>query len=415
MKILYITPFQHPALGGSTRCYLADGHRMATVHRKSSSEAYGGSSLEHVDYDIHGLVGIRLINPSISDAAAVARQLGPLQSPLSREPDIVVRFVKQLPTPNLRYLGPKTHGFTDNGYFILRSSKQEARVKVAFEEIGKQCEIVCENGLRSVPLLMAILNLTALKKDCVSLHASAFNYKDTGVLVTGWAKGGKTEALLAFALHGAEYVGDEWILLSGDGQNMYGVPENIRLWDWHLEYLSHVRRQVGTQERLLFKGIQWLDRLQQAIPNGRIGKTFAVRTVREAMPALRRQLNVCVAPRTIFGRGFGSLTGRPEKLFLMVSHQDSSIAIEPSDPLSIARRMMSAIRYEQLPLMEHYLAFKYAFPGKDNDFIDNAHQRQMDILCRALAGKEAYTVRHPHPVSLHDLYASMRPFVEQRA
>jgi len=36
-------------------------------------------------------------------------------------------------------------------------------------------------------------------------------------------------------------------------------------------------------------------------------------------------------------------------------------------------------------------------------------------LCRALAGKEAYTVRHPHPVSLHDLYASMRPFVEQRA
>jgi hypothetical protein len=370
------------------------------------------SDQEKIDYDIHGLVGIRLINPSFSDAAAVARQLGPLQSPLPREPDIVVRFVKHLPTPGLRFLGPKTHGFTDDGYFILRSSRQKAKVRVPFDQIGKQCVILCESGLRSVPLLTAILNLTILKKDYVPLHASAFKHKETGVLVMGWAKGGKTEALLAFALQGAEYVGDEWVLLSGDGQKMYGLPENIDL-SWHLEYLPHVRRKVSREERLLFKGIQWLDRTQDMIPNGRLSKIFPVRLLREAMPKLRSQLSIRVEARTIFGRGFGSLTARPEKLFLMVSHQDPSIDIEPSDPLTIARRMLSAIWYEQLPFMGHYQAFKFAFPGKKNDFIENAHALQTDILYRALAGKEAYTVRHPYPASFPHLYGVMRPFVER--
>ena len=41
-----------------------------------------------IDYNIHGLVGIRLLNPSASDAAAVQKQLGPSQGALDREPDI---------------------------------------------------------------------------------------------------------------------------------------------------------------------------------------------------------------------------------------------------------------------------------------------------------------------------------------
>ncbi|HMQ30942.1 MAG TPA: hypothetical protein PKD53_09445, partial [Chloroflexaceae bacterium] len=44
-----------------------------------------------VDYDLHGLVGIRLIGASAGDAAAVTRQLGPVQAPLARDPDITIR------------------------------------------------------------------------------------------------------------------------------------------------------------------------------------------------------------------------------------------------------------------------------------------------------------------------------------
>jgi hypothetical protein len=77
--------------------------------------------------------------------------------------------------------------------------------------------------------------------------------------------------------------------------------------------------------------------------------------------------------------------------------------------LEIAKRMISSIQYEQLPFMEHYLAYKFAFPEKRNDFIERARELQFDILKRALAGKEAYLVSHPYPFGLHELFDRMRP------
>jgi hypothetical protein len=370
------------------------------------------SAQNHIDYDIHGLVGIRLLDPTPSDAEAVAKQLGPLQRPLQREPDIIVRFVEHLPVKGLRHLTYQHNGFTDDGFFVLRSNKKEARVKIGFEGIGKQCEIVCESGLHAVPLLLAILNLTMLKKDCVPLHASAFVYNGTGVLVTGWSKGGKTETLLSFAAHGARYVGDEWILLTGDGQKMYGIPEIIRLWDWHLENLPHVRAQVKKENLLFFKAVHGLDRFQQNL-NGFLGKTFPVKMLREAMPAIKRQLNVRVEPKKIFGERCGPFEAKPEKVFLGMSHADPEILITPVDPAVVAKRMIASIRFEQLPFMEQYLSFKFAFPDRKNDFLENVHEMQYDILRRALAGKEAYEVRHPYPVSFQELYNKMKPLCEK--
>ncbi|NUO82363.1 hypothetical protein HUU05_19995 [candidate division KSB1 bacterium] len=358
-----------------------------------------------IDYDVHGLVGVRLLDASPGDAAAVAKQLGPLQKRLERPPDIIIRFVEHLPTPGLRLLGLERCGFTEDSFFVLRSNKKSAKVKIAFEQIGKQCQIVCESGLRSVPLLMAIVNLTAMQKDCVPLHASAFTFNGAGIVVTGWAKGGKTEALLTFAKHGARYVGDEWILLSGDGQKMYGIPENIRLWDWHLNNLPHLRRQLKRETKLLFNSIHTLDKLQTRLP---------LQYLREAMPALKRQLNVALKPQAIFGLKCGPFVAKPEKIFLLMSHDEPGTVVTPTDPLGVARRMISSNRFELLPFMEHYLAFTFAFPDLKNEFLENIHERQFEILRRALAGKQAFIVRHPYPFSFDELFEKMRPHCEAR-
>ena len=131
-----------------------------------------------IDYDIHGLVGIRLLNPSASDADAVQRQLGPPQASLDREPDIVVRFEKNLSTARIRYVEVNESGVTEDGFFVLQSGRRPAKVRIAFEQIGEHCEIVCESGLESVPLLTEIINLTVLKQKCVPLHASAFIHQE---------------------------------------------------------------------------------------------------------------------------------------------------------------------------------------------------------------------------------------------
>jgi len=368
------------------------------------------SEPQEIDYDIHGIVGIKLIHPSPSDARAVAAQLGPMQRPLTRRPDIVVRFVRSLPTPDLRYVELHKSGFNSSGFFFLESKKRRARVKVEFDQLGKRCEMICESGLRQVPLLMAAVHLTALDKRWVPLHASAFVHEGVGILVTGWAKGGKTEALLAFARRGAQYVGDEWVLLDEDGQRMYGIPENIRLWDWHLENLPEARAHVGLGQRLFFRGVRGLDRLQARLPENGLGRFLPVRVVREAMPALRRQLNVQLPPQLVFGSGIGPFVGKPQKVFFMMSHEDPSIVVAPADPDEIAKQMAASVRYELLPLLANYLAYRFAFPERGNELIERAHEVQYSLLSRALAGKEAYVVRHPYPCSLDRLYEEMRPF-----
>jgi len=367
---------------------------------------------EKVDYDVHGLVGIRLLDPAPSDRAAVANQLGPLEKPLLREPDITVRFVPSLSLRNLRYVTLSENGFTDDGFVVLRSKKQPAKVLMKFEQLGHTCEMICESGLRAIPLLLAILNLTLLRKNYISLHASAFTYRGKGILVTGWAKGGKTEALLSFFLNGATYVGDEWIVLSDDGEKMYGIPEKMRLWDWHLEYLPQIQCQVKYDQRLLFATIHWLDRLQMKLSKGRLRQVFPMPWWREAMPALKRQLNVTITPQVIFGSKFGSLVAKPEKVFLMMNHEAPHTYVEPTDPCEIARRMVASIQYEQQPLVEQYLAYRFAYPHTCNSLIEEMHELQYTTLSRALKGKTAYTVWHPYPVAIPELYRAMQPFCE---
>jgi len=367
---------------------------------------------EQTDYDLHGLIGIRLINPSPLDAATVARQLGPLRNRLSREPDIIIRFVHQLEISSpMRLIGLNDAGFADDAFFVLRSRhKTKAKVKVAFDQIGKQCEVVCESGLPSIPLLIPIVNLTALSKGAIPLHASAFTYDGTGVVVTGWSKGGKTETLLAFMANGAQYIGDEWVILTADGLHMYGIPEPIRVWDWHLEHLPQFRRLIRYSDRFRLQAIRLCQALYQRIPNtSRTG--FGPATIlRRAMLQLQRQLYVDIAPHRLFGEGACSLHGKPEKIFFAISHDSDEVIVSQTDPLEISRRMVHSLSYELTDFLAYYLMFRFAFPSRANDLIDNAARYQSDILSKALAGKDTYTVYHPYPVPLRQLYAAVRPF-----
>ena len=81
-----------------------------------------GIRLEPIDYDLHGVVGIRLLGATRGDARAVARQLGPLGQTLKREPDIVIRFVDDLcPTSPLHYLGVDDAACTHDAFLVLQN------------------------------------------------------------------------------------------------------------------------------------------------------------------------------------------------------------------------------------------------------------------------------------------------------
>jgi hypothetical protein len=355
-----------------------------------------------VDYDLHGFVGVRLLGASPADVAAVTRQLGPLSGRLAGEPDIVVRFVERLPLSEpIRHLGLRDAGFADGAFLVLRGPhKSRVRVRIPLERVGDRCEIVCESGLPAVPLLVAVLNMTALAKGVLPVHAAAFDYQGTGILATGWAKGGKTETLLGFMARGARYVGDEWVYVSPDGRRLFGIPEPIKLWDWHLSEVPAFRAAVrrGARGRLLA--------LRAADALAGVGRVPA-----RAAHLVESQRYVHVAPERLFGADRCSLEGPLDVVLLVVSDDGRGVRVDPVDPAEIARRMVFSLEHERLDLREAYLKFRFAFPERSNPLLEESERIQRELLLAALDGKRAYAVYHPYPAPIPQLYEAVAPLL----
>jgi hypothetical protein len=362
-----------------------------------------------VDFDLHGLAGIRLIDASPSDARAIERQLGPLAKPLEREPDITIRFVDQAVDPSrLRYLGAREVGWTDDAFYVLKSRKTPVVVRIPMEDVGGRCEIVCEHGLPAVPFLIAILNLTVLGNGALPLHAAAFEHDGVGTLITGWSKGGKTELLMAAAGAGARYIGDEWVYLTTDGR-MYGIPEPIRLWDWHLRQLPAVRASLGLGDRVKLRGIPAISGIERAMPK-RIRRSAPGRAAHRAMPILEEQLRVDIAPETLFGP-VGDLSGRLDRILFVVSAAGSETTLEAIDPLAVAERMVASLMYERREFLALWQQARFTQPGIHNEHIETFEDRQRELLRGIFRGRPACLVTHPYPVDIHALFEAVRPAI----
>lgn len=355
----------------------------------------------NIDLDIHGVVRIRLIEPQEGHARSLAAQLGATVATDAEAPDIVVRYVDEFSTPGLRYVGLNAAAFTDDGFYILSRQTGGVVARIPFEQIGGRCELQYQRGAHSVPLLPDILRFTFLKKRYVPIHASAFVYNGVGVLMMAWARSGKTGAMLSFLNHGAEYVGDEWILLAADGAEMLGMPAPIELSDWQLKHIRGLRARVGVRRRLLFAGIHFL---------GAIHRWFPLELLDRSMPVLNRQLRVKLSPRAVLGSGTALHRAKPDKVFLIMTHADPAIRVARCTPSEVAQRMRWVNEYEQGSFFGHYRAFRFAFPHLANAFLDGANELQASLLSRALEGKEVYRALYPYPIALESLFQELRRF-----
>lgn len=365
-----------------------------------------------VEFDIHGVLGVRLLDPSPSDIAAVGKQLGLPQRTLGREPDVTLRFVKRLPAACLRYLGLAQKGFTENAFFVFDGSRDKPALAIPFDEIGRNCEILCESGLRFVPLLRTILTRSALAKGYVAVHASACVYQGIGLLFAGWAESGKTTALLGFSSLGAEYIGDEWILLRADGETMFGLLNPIELSPWHIQSLPHVRQSVGRSRLCVVTALGSLVGPQEAISGTKRRVSAPVRLFRRAAAALQRQIIPVAHPEVLFRHRVDTLAARLDKVFLLVSRNDPQVLVEPTLPSVMASRLTHLAEHEEMHFLEHYLAFKFAFPGRKSTLVEQSSDWRARMFARALEQKQAYTVWHPHPLIFSELYEQIRPLCE---
>ena len=362
-----------------------------------------------VDFDLHGFLRIRLEGAGDPEVRLVERQVGPLRTTTHGTPDITIAFrdaVERAAPATL--LGLDDAGFTETGFLVLRSKhKAAARLHIPMDRIGSDhLRIECERGLPAVPLLIAVINLTMLARGILPLHASAFTWRGTGVLATGWAKGGKTETLLAFADHGAQYVGDEWVYLTPDG-HMLGIPEPIRVWDWQLAEVPRHRAHLSTGVRARLASLRALSGGLRRLASG---QSRARGLARRTLPLVDKQRYVHLEPGRLFGNGTRPEHVRMDVMFWVASSEAPGIQVTPIDPTEVARRMVFSLQDEAADLLSWYNRFRFAFPDRVNPIIETAAAQQEELLLRALTGVRAYRVLHPYPVSIPGLFDAMSPY-----
>jgi hypothetical protein len=362
-------------------------------------------------FDLHGLVGIQLVGATPAETAAVRRQLGLLEQPqlLGRQPDIVIRYCDRIPLPEtVRLIGVGEVGFTDDLFLILRG-KHEARIRVAIpmDQVGGRCEILCERGTLGVPLLIPIVNLTALARGILPLHASAFDYEGRGVIVTGWAKGGKTETLLAFMSRGARYVGDEWVYIDPAIRRVVGIPEPIRLWDWHLRAAAEYAQQVPCGARARLRALRAGVITLEALAAGRLGVGWA----RRALPIARRQLSVQVCPTRLFGVEACAESASLDHVVLVANHSSQAVEALAVPAREVAERAAFSLAYERADFLSYYQRFRFAFPHVANPHVEEAEATGRRLLHRALDGVPSHAVHHPYPPAIPSLFDAIAPLL----
>lgn len=364
-----------------------------------------------VDFDLHGLARIRLIEATPKDIATVARQVGPIQAPVSGEADITIRFVDEVPLNGpLRVVGLDQGGYTDDSFIVLRSKhKAQGRVRIPLDQIGGRFEIQCERGAAAVPQLIPILNLTVLARGALPLHASAFVIDGIGVAACGWSKGGKTETLLSFMRQGAKYVGDEWVYVTGDGRWLHGIPEPIRLWDWHLGQIPEYRALVSRKDRVKLSTIGALESVHRGLPRNVRRSMPGVHAFDRVMTLLEGQRHVDPPAERLFGRERWVQQAPFDRLVFLGNARIKGVHVEPIDPMEVAERMTFSHVHHRLGFLDYYWQFRYAFPDRPNRIVDEIESIERDLLRQVFAGKTAFEVLHPHPLDIPGLFDAIRP------
>jgi hypothetical protein len=351
-------------------------------------------------------VGIRLLGATSADVSVVASQLGPIRSSLDREPDVTIRFVDRLTTSAPLYLiGDFDAAYGGDSFLLLRGRRREpVRVEIPFDRIGRGCEIRCQRGATAIPLLIPIVNLCAMANGALPLHASAVRHRGKGVLFTGWSRAGKTETLLAFVANGAEYVGDEWIYVTGDGAWMNGIPEPIRVWDWHLDELPRFRKQLDVRDRARLYGCRRVAGAVKSMARGRALPGRGRRALARLGDLIARQGYTHLPPGAAFSESFGSLRAPLEHVVFVESWDTPEITSTPMSGAQLAARIGFSLREERSVLMAWYRKFRFAMPDRSNPLIDDIDAVEGERLHRVLGNRICHSVQHPYPVSIPALF-----------
>jgi len=368
-------------------------------------------SASSATYDWHGVVGIRVLDWRQSDVRSVESQLGLERARLDRPPDLTIRFVDRLPLMGeLTYLASDA-AFAGDAFVLTTGPDRRPAVLVPFASLGSTCEILVVRGVSPIPMLVPMLNLAALHRGYLPVHASAFVHEGMGVLVAGGARGGKTGTLLAFMSQGARFVGDDWVLVHEDGRAMYGLPTPMQVKAAYLEVLPEYRALLDVRTKRRMWVLESLLRLERWLPTRSGGSSIAARARARVRARLVAGLTAQVSPQRLFGAAARLGAGSPDVVFLARSVEADGVVVKPLPPAELVRRLVPLLEYEWRELDQRYTLFRSAFPNQRNELIEKKAGCFESGLRYALKDKRTYEVCYRSPAPIREVFRVLEPLI----
>ncbi|UCF38325.1 MAG: hypothetical protein JSU96_05595, partial [Acidobacteriota bacterium] len=216
-----------------------------------------------VDYDFFGSAYLK-VEGDRRRGTDPNRWLNSFQSRSEHAPDIRVQF-KPVEIPENRLFLSREASVSPDGQRLYWKSQrgERANFQLNLEELPT-VRITVEPGSIAVPFFKSFIELVGLKRGAVSLHASGFGLNGSGVVIAGLPLSGKTTVSLSVVRQGAEFLGDDWMILKEEDNTpiVCGIPRRLDLTGRMLQHLGPSGPSLSLPDRMKATA----DRFLEALP-----------------------------------------------------------------------------------------------------------------------------------------------------
>jgi hypothetical protein len=360
-----------------------------------------------IDFNLFKIMRIRLINPNKKHIDFITDLTGVQYSNCDGTPDITIIYLDKISAKNITLIGMEA-GFDETNFYLLLGNGHISKAIIPFDKIGESCEIICEKEIVNLPLLDYIILLSFLSKNWVAVHSSAFRFDGRGTLILSWSNGGKTSTLLSFLKNGAEFVSDEWTIISENGKSLHSLPAKLSIWKWYFKELKNILPKIKIQQKIKFNIIRLILKINEKSKKFGFQNLEFFDVINRIAVRLKNNMRIHVRPKNLKNIKIANGKSQLDLVLFTVSSFNEDLKIQKIVENEVIESMVQSNKQEYELLFNHYTMFRFAFPNKRNKLLDNFEEIHRKRMTSCLANKETYKIIHPYPVPIDKIYYFLR-------
>ncbi len=295
-----------------------------------------------------------------------------------------------LPESCYRVRPPVT--YDDRGVLIFDQQNRILRVDLAqLGSPGCRVQVHPQFNINFFAIILeALLHLAFLRHDAYFCHACSFAINGQVILCPAGRNTGKTNILLAFLLSGADYIGDDWTLVTRSG-GIKSLPKRLNLLYYNFQYHPVLKQRMNADQRALVNfAVEAMDGRYDlsAVAIDELKEKSRMRLEPGALDVKTRLENEGIDQVFFLERGF---------------NQERAVEIHDLSRETLCNRVEEIINFEQGFFHLAYSVHK-ASTGQKNPYFEKQSQR-LPILIRESFSKikPLYCVQVPDQGSSEDV------------